>query len=103
MYIFPVFDYLLCADEGEEGVLVEGSRDEIDCLTGAPDFRLVVINRPQPTRFPTNHITTAKYSKLSFLPCFLFEQFRRYSNCFFLFIALLQVIILNIIWCLIPR
>lgn len=29
---------------------------------------------------------------LSFIPSFLFEQFRRYSNCFFLFIALLQQI-----------
>ena len=32
------------------------------------------------------------YSVLSFLPSFLFEQFRRYSNCFFLLIALLQQI-----------
>ena len=28
----------------------------------------------------------------SFVPLFLFEQFRRYSNCFFLLIALLQQI-----------
>ena len=35
--------------------------------------------------------STAKYSFLSFLPKFLFEQFRRYANVFFLFIALLQV------------
>lgn len=32
------------------------------------------------------------FSALSFIPSFLFEQFRRYSNCFFLFIALLQQI-----------
>jgi hypothetical protein len=31
-------------------------------------------------------------SALSFIPSFLFEQFRRYSNCFFLFIAMLQQI-----------
>lgn len=42
-------------------------------------------------RFCSNRVSTAKYNALSFLPCFLFEQFRRYSNCFFLFIALLQV------------
>nr|CAG4636771.1 EOG090X00X3 [Ceriodaphnia reticulata] len=41
-------------------------------------------------RFCSNRVSTAKYNALSFLPCFLFEQFRRYSNCFFLFIALLQ-------------
>lgn len=35
--------------------------------------------------------STAKYSIISFLPKFLFEQFRRYANIFFLFIALLQV------------
>jgi len=45
-------------------------------------------------RFCSNRVSTAKYNALSFLPCFLFEQFRRYSNCFFLFIALLQVILL---------
>lgn len=33
-----------------------------------------------------------RFSVLSFIPSFLFEQFRRYSNCFFLFIALLQQI-----------
>ncbi|EEC13161.1 conserved hypothetical protein, partial [Ixodes scapularis] len=35
---------------------------------------------------------TAKYNFISFLPKFLFEQFRRYANVFFLFIALLQQI-----------
>ncbi|CDW61348.1 hypothetical protein TTRE_0000980601, partial [Trichuris trichiura] len=35
---------------------------------------------------------TAKYSLLTFFPRFLFEQFRRYANVFFLFIALLQQI-----------
>ena len=35
--------------------------------------------------------STAKYNFLTFLPKFLLEQFSRYSNVFFLFIALLQV------------
>ena len=42
-------------------------------------------------RFCGNRVSTAKYNTFTFLPCFLFEQFRRYSNCFFLLIALLQV------------
>lgn len=42
-------------------------------------------------RFCSNRVSTAKYDIVTFLPCFLFEQFRRYSNCFFLLIALLQV------------
>ncbi|XP_069677694.1 probable phospholipid-transporting ATPase IA isoform X3 [Periplaneta americana] len=56
------------------------------------EHRIIFVNRPQPTRYCNNHISTAKYSALSFVPSFLFEQFRRYSNCFFLFIALLQQI-----------
>ncbi|XP_014298491.1 probable phospholipid-transporting ATPase IA isoform X3 [Microplitis demolitor] len=55
--------------------------------------RIVFVNAPhQPAKYKNNHITTAKYSLLSFIPSFLFEQFRRYSNCFFLFIALMQQI-----------
>lgn len=42
--------------------------------------------------FLNNSIMTAKYNVLTFLPKFLFEQFRRYSNIFFLFIALMQQI-----------
>lgn len=56
--------------------------------------RVVFINAPQqPAKYKCNRITTAKYSLLSFIPMFLFEQFRRYSNCFFLFIALMQVLV----------
>ncbi|XP_011630665.1 probable phospholipid-transporting ATPase IA isoform X1 [Pogonomyrmex barbatus] len=55
--------------------------------------RVIFVNAPhQPAKYKNNHITTAKYSFLSFIPLFLFEQFRRYSNCFFLFIALMQQI-----------
>ncbi|XP_024939743.1 probable phospholipid-transporting ATPase IA isoform X3 [Cephus cinctus] len=57
------------------------------------DERIVFVNAPhQPAKYKNNHITTAKYSILTFVPSFLFEQFRRYSNCFFLFIALMQQI-----------
>ncbi|XP_021916741.1 phospholipid-transporting ATPase IA isoform X4 [Zootermopsis nevadensis] len=56
------------------------------------EHRIIFVNHLQPTRYCNNHISTAKYSALSFVPSFLFEQFRRYSNCFFLFIALLQQI-----------
>ncbi|XP_049296342.1 probable phospholipid-transporting ATPase IA isoform X5 [Anopheles funestus] len=56
------------------------------------DKRVIRLNEPQFQKYCNNHISTAKYSVLSFLPSFLFEQFRRYSNCFFLLIALLQQI-----------
>ncbi|CAG0879908.1 unnamed protein product [Darwinula stevensoni] len=58
----------------------------------AMKVRLIYVNRPQPTRYCSNRVSTAKYGPISFFPCFLLEQFRRYSNCFFLFIALLQQI-----------
>lgn len=52
--------------------------------------RVVYINGRH--KFCSNRISTAKYNLISFLPKFLFEQFRRYSNIFFLFIALMQQI-----------
>ncbi|KAK5265226.1 aminophospholipid translocase [Exophiala xenobiotica] len=39
-----------------------------------------------------NHISTAKYNVITFLPKFLFEQFSKYANLFFLFTAILQQI-----------
>lgn len=55
--------------------------------------RIITINSgPQSTKFITNRISTSKYSILTFLPKFLFEQFRKYSNIFFLCIAVLQQI-----------
>ena len=91
--------------------------DEDDATTSGHNIdesekRIIFINQSQPQKYCNNHISTAKYrweiyencwklikillfytlSALSFIPSFLFEQFRRYSNCFFLFIALLQQI-----------
>ncbi|CAH1972047.1 unnamed protein product [Acanthoscelides obtectus] len=43
-------------------------------------------------RKTSNKIRTAKYTLVTFLPIFLFEQFRKWSNVFFLLIALLQQI-----------
>ncbi|KAK3719884.1 hypothetical protein RRG08_040183 [Elysia crispata] len=54
--------------------------------------RQIFINSPQQTHFCSNQISTAKYNFLTFLPKFLFEQFRKYANIFFLFIACMQQI-----------
>ena len=43
-------------------------------------------------RFVDNHISTTKYNLVTFLPKFLYEQFSRYANLFFLFTAILQQI-----------
>uniref|UniRef100_A0A8C7RUS4 Phospholipid-transporting ATPase n=1 Tax=Oncorhynchus mykiss TaxID=8022 RepID=A0A8C7RUS4_ONCMY len=69
--------------------LVSTSRTSIADLE---DARLIFINQPQLTKFCTNHVSTAKYNVLTFLPRFLYAQFRRAANSFFLFIALLQQI-----------
>lgn len=55
-------------------------------------LQTIYINAPQRTKFCGNKISTAKYNFLTFLPKFLFEQFRKYANIFFLFIALTQQI-----------
>ncbi|KAJ1359225.1 amino acid transporter tat1 [Parelaphostrongylus tenuis] len=43
-------------------------------------------------KFCSNEISTCKYNAFTFLPRFLYEQFRRYNNIFFLTIAVLQQI-----------
>ncbi|XP_058653374.1 probable phospholipid-transporting ATPase IA isoform X4 [Onychostoma macrolepis] len=61
-------------------------------LADKEDSRLIFINQPQFTKFCSNRVSTAKYNVLTFLPRFLYSQFRRAANSFFLFIALLQQI-----------
>uniref|UniRef100_A0A7N6FJ31 Phospholipid-transporting ATPase n=1 Tax=Anabas testudineus TaxID=64144 RepID=A0A7N6FJ31_ANATE len=61
-------------------------------LADQEDARLIHLNQPQFTKFCNNRVSTAKYNVLTFLPRFLYSQFRRAANAFFLFIALLQQI-----------
>ena len=43
--------------------------------------------------------STTKYNPLTFFPYFLFDQFRRYANLFFLAIGLLQVTVTKqLVW-----
>ncbi|XP_064536082.1 probable phospholipid-transporting ATPase IA isoform X4 [Drosophila montana] len=74
----------------------EDDDDEIPHFNGYEsndaEKRVISLNAPQPTKYCNNRISTAKYNVLTFIPSFLFEQFRRYSNIFFLLIALLQQI-----------
>ena len=56
--------------------------------------RRIYINDPiknETSKFLHNRITTGKYNVLTFLPIFLWEQFSKYANLFFLFIAIIQV------------
>uniref|UniRef100_A0A4W4HD04 Phospholipid-transporting ATPase n=1 Tax=Electrophorus electricus TaxID=8005 RepID=A0A4W4HD04_ELEEL len=67
-------------------------QSEKTSLADQADARLIFINRPQFMKFCSNRVSTAKYNVLTFLPRFLYSQFRRAANSFFLFIALLQQI-----------
>ncbi|KAM3184486.1 hypothetical protein ACTXT7_008297 [Hymenolepis weldensis] len=54
--------------------------------------RVIFVNRPNPTKFCSNSISTGKYTFLTFIPKFFYEQFRKYANMFFLAVALFQQI-----------
>ncbi|KAF4104914.1 hypothetical protein G5714_014245 [Onychostoma macrolepis] len=75
-----------------EGYEKTEDTSEKTSLADKEDSRLIFINQPQFTKFCSNRVSTAKYNVLTFLPRFLYSQFRRAANSFFLFIALLQQI-----------
>jgi len=57
--------------------------------------RIIHLNNPPANtsnKYVDNHISTAKYNFATFLPKFLFEQFSKFANVFFLFTAGLQQI-----------
>lgn len=57
--------------------------------------RIIHLNNPPANaqnKYLDNHVSTAKYNIVTFLPKFLFEQFSKYANLFFLFTAALQQI-----------
>ncbi|TKA29747.1 hypothetical protein B0A50_03110 [Salinomyces thailandicus] len=68
-------------------------RNKIDPATLGP--RVIHLNNPPANainKYVDNHVSTAKYNIATFLPKFLFEQFSKYANLFFLFTAILQQI-----------
>jgi len=55
--------------------------------------RVVYINEESKNKdFASNYIATTKYNLLTALPLFLFEQFSRFSNAYFLFVGILFAI-----------
>ncbi|KAI1625085.1 phospholipid-translocating ATPase [Exophiala viscosa] len=68
-------------------------RKPVDPSTLGP--RVIQLNNPSANasnKWVDNHISTAKYNVVTFLPKFLLEQFSKYANLFFLFTAILQQI-----------
>jgi phospholipid-transporting ATPase len=63
-----------------------------------PQHRIIHINdiiKNEQQRFLHNRITTGKYQIYNFVLKFLKEQFSKYANVFFLFIAIVQVILID--------
>lgn len=60
----------------------------------ADQTRNIEVNLPdkKPVKFVSNKISTGKYSPWSFPLKFLFEQFNKYSNVFFLAVVIFQQI-----------
>ncbi|KAI8324877.1 phospholipid-translocating P-type ATPase [Martensiomyces pterosporus] len=59
------------------------------------NFRVVHIGNREGNaqyKYKHNRVSTAKYNVLTFLPKFLFEQFSKYANVFFLFTGCIQQI-----------
>ncbi|KAF9366256.1 hypothetical protein BGX34_004707 [Mortierella sp. NVP85] len=58
-------------------------------------IRIIYLNNPErnsQSKYLHNRISTSKYNYFTFLPKFLFEQFSKYANIFFLFTACIQQI-----------
>ncbi|KAI7824825.1 hypothetical protein BC939DRAFT_396404 [Gamsiella multidivaricata] len=58
-------------------------------------IRVIYLNNPErnsQSKYLHNRISTSKYNYLTFLPKFLYEQFSKYANVFFLFTACIQQI-----------
>ncbi|CAG8781224.1 11737_t:CDS:2, partial [Acaulospora morrowiae] len=81
------------ADAGELQTLMRNSTksEESSAVDGNPPKgvgRIIHVNDPQRNlqqKFLHNQISTAKYNFFTFLPKFLYEQFSKYANLFFLF------------------
>jgi hypothetical protein len=58
--------------------------------------RVIRINQVQNQKFMGNSVSTAKYNPLTFLPKFLYVEFSKSANLFFLFISGIQVGIIYI-------
>ncbi|KAK4502195.1 hypothetical protein PRZ48_005620 [Zasmidium cellare] len=66
---------------------------KVDPSTLGP--RIIHLNNPPANaqnKYVDNHVSTTKYNIATFVPKFLFEQFSKYANLFFLFTAILQQI-----------
>lgn len=67
-------------------------RDEAEEENDASTNRTILVLTKQPTRYPPNTISNAKYTPLSFLPLTLWNEFKFFLNLYFLLVALSQIL-----------
>lgn len=70
-----------------------GFGKKVDPSTLGP--RIIHLNNPPANaanKYVDNHVSTTKYNVVTFLPRFLYQEFSKYANVFFLFTAILQQI-----------
>lgn len=83
---------------------LDGVKDFVNEMLGRPGSasgtageggeRIIYVNNTtlnDEQKFLHNRIFTAKYTIITFLPRFLYEEFSKYANLFFLFISGIQV------------
>ena len=79
-------------DQSIEKTYADGGESSVDPKT----IRIIPlpgIRDKEPVgKFASNYISTTTYSLWSFVPFCLFNQFLRFSNCYFLFVTILQCI-----------
>ncbi|KAI8622855.1 phospholipid-translocating P-type ATPase [Xylariaceae sp. FL1651] len=67
--------------------------DDIDQELDSPTAsRIIAVGAIQPTRYPPNLVSNAKYTALTFLPVTLYNEFSFFFNLYFLLVALSQAI-----------
>ncbi|KAI9843023.1 MAG: putative aminophospholipid-translocase [Sclerophora amabilis] len=77
----------LIASHPAEDVLSEPEEDHNPKST-----RTVLVGHLQPSRYPPNAVSNAKYTAWSFLPHTLYNEFSFFFNLYFLLVALSQVV-----------
>lgn len=69
-------------------------KSQVSGVPGEGGERIIHINNVElndQQHFLHNRVFTAKYTVFTFLPKFLYEEFSKYANLFFLFISCIQV------------
>ncbi|GIZ36746.1 hypothetical protein CKM354_000021300 [Cercospora kikuchii] len=87
-----IWKYLPFMNRSTSIQLPATSEDEAEDDHDPASARNIAVGQKQPSRFPANAISNAKYTPWSFLPRTLFNEFKFFFNMYFLLVALSQII-----------